>query len=479
MSVVSAYQAAEAEHRRLVRAIWESNYRRRGKAWAGRTYHRRLAEVYRFLIPAGERVLELGCGDGALLASLRPGFGLGVDFSFAAARSAKARYPELHIVVADAQALPFRDGCVAAVALSDLVGDLWDVQAVLAEARRVATPRGRLFANFYSRVWEPPLWLAQRLGWARRRAPQNWITAQDLNHFLRLSQWEPLRRWTEILCPFPLPLLEPGLNRWLAKIPPGNALALTNFVAARSQPRPRERATLSVIVPVRNEEGHVTGLFESLQHLDPGDEVLFVEGASRDRTYAAVVEGLAARPGFPGRLLRQPGCGKADAVRAGFAAARGDLLVILDGDLTVAAEMLPRFREALQSGAAEFANGVRLVYPVEKNAMRPLNFLANKFFSLAFSSLLGQAVKDTLCGTKALWRSDYERIARGRAYFGDFDPFGDFDLLFGAAKLNLKMVDIPVRYLSRRYGAPNIARFRDGWRLLRMVAYAARRLKFT
>ena len=153
--------------------------------------------------------------------------------------------------------------------------------------------------------------------------------------------------------------------------------------------------------------------------------------------------------------------------------------MILDADLTVPPEDLPRFYEALVSGKGEFINGVRLVYPMEKEAMRTLNFLGNKFFSLAFSWLLGQPIKDTLCGTKVLWKQDYERIAANRSYFGDFDPFGDYDLIFGAAKLNLKIIDLPIRYRERTYGSTNISRWKHGLLLMRMVAFAARRIKFT
>jgi glycosyltransferase involved in cell wall biosynthesis len=165
-------------------------------------------------------------------------------------------------------------------------------------------------------------------------------------------------------------------------------------------------------------------------------------------------------------------------VRLGFQHAQGDILMILDADLTVPPEDLPRFYNALYKGRAEFINGVRLVYPMEKEAMRFLNLLGNKFFSLVFSWLLGQPIKDTLCGTKALWKTDYERIAANRSYFGDFDPFGDFDLLFGAAKLNLKIIEVPIRYRERTYGTTNISRWKHGWLLLRMVFFALRRIKF-
>jgi glycosyltransferase involved in cell wall biosynthesis len=188
---------------------------------------------------------------------------------------------------------------------------------------------------------------------------------------------------------------------------------------------------------------------------------------------------MALYPAGKSQLHRQTGAGKGDAVRLGFAKAKGEILMILDADMTVPPEELPRFYEALHAGRGEFINGVRLVYPMEEEAMRFFNFLGNKFFSLAFSWLLGQPVKDTLCGTKALWARDYALISENRNYFGEFDPFGDYDLIFGAAKLGLKITDLPIRYRARTYGETNIRRWSHGWLLLRMVIFAARKIKFS
>jgi glycosyltransferase involved in cell wall biosynthesis len=231
-------------------------------------------------------------------------------------------------------------------------------------------------------------------------------------------------------------------------------------------------------VAARNEAGNIKSIFERLPQMGRETELIFVEGHSRDDTYATIEKEIPLHPRTSSLLLHQTGIGKADAVRLGFEKARGDILMILDADLTVPPEDLPRFYEALASGKGEFINGVRLVYPMEKEAMRSLNFIGNKFFSMAFSWLLGQPVKDTLCGTKVLWREDYQQIAVNRSYFGDFDPFGDFDLIFGAAKLNRKIVDLPVRYRERTYGTTNISRWKHGLLLMRMVAFAARRIKF-
>ena len=243
---------------------------------------------------------------------------------------------------------------------------------------------------------------------------------------------------------------------------------------ALQRPAPR----VSVIVPARNEAGNIAAIFDRTPKLGSATELIFVEGGSRDDTYARIEREIAARPGQSCKLLKQTGKGKGDAVRLGFAHASGEILMILDSDLTVPPEDLPRFVDALTSGKADFANGSRLVYSMEKEAMRFFNLVGNKLFSLAFTWLLGQPIKDTLCGTKVLWREDYEEIAANRQYFGDFDPFGDYDLLFGAARLNLKIMDVPIRYRDRTYGATNINRWSHGWLLLRMVSFAARRIKF-
>jgi glycosyltransferase involved in cell wall biosynthesis len=333
--------------------------------------------------------------------------------------------------------------------------------------------------NFYSRLWEAPLGAARALGLAKPLLEQNWLTVEDIENLLHLANFEVTRRWDEMLVPLDAPGLAEVANRYLAHLWPFDVAALTHLVVARPQPHPDSAQPLvSVIVPARNEAGNIASIFERTPEMGRGTELVFVEGHSTDDTYAAIEREMARHPERQCQLLRQTGKGKGDAVRLGFEHAHGEVLMILDADLTVAPEDLPRFLDALQSGKGDFINGVRLVYPMEKQAMRLFNLIGNKLFSLAFSWLLGQSIKDTLCGTKVLRAADYQRLAAQRAYFGDFDPFGDFDLLFGAARLNLKIVDLPIRYRERTYGTTNIQRWRHGWLLLRMVVFAARRIKF-
>lgn len=442
----------------------------------GGWYHRRLNEIYRFLVSPNQRVLEIGCGMGSLLAQLNPSRGVGIDFSAEMIAHAKQRHPQFEYYQMDAHDLSELEGEFDVVILSDTVNDLWDVQRALEQLKKFCAPHTRVILNFYSHLWQAPLNAAQSLNLAAPMLFQNWLTPQDIDNMLHLAGFESIRSMQEVLLPLPLGGFA---NRYLVKLGLFRSFALSNFVVARPTPQPVSGApSVSVVIAARNEAGNVKSIFERVPKMGSKTEIIFVEGHSRDNTYETIEKEMALHPDIPSMLFRQTGIGKADAIRLGFEKSTCDILMILDADLTVPPEDLPRFYNAIVSGKGEFINGVRLVYPMEKEAMRTLNFFGNKLFSLAFSWLLGQSIKDTLCGTKVMWRKDYQEIAANRSYFGDFDPFGDFDLIFGAAKLNRKIIDLPVRYRERTYGTTNISRWKHGVLLLRMVAFAARRIKF-
>jgi SAM-dependent methyltransferase len=451
---------------------------RPGATW-GAYYHQRVRDLYRFRVPAGQRVLELGCGQGNLLASLQPSYGVGVDFAEEMLARARTLHPELHFVSADAHEWDAQE-TFDVVILSDLINDAWDVQTILDRVSRACTPRTRLIVNSYSRLWEPFLAVASALGFAQPTLRQNWLSASDVAGLLDLANFELIQSSREILWPVGTPLIAGFFNKVLVHLPFIRSLALTTFFVARKRQNDVPAVvppTVSIIVPVRNEAGNIPALFQRTPEMGSGVELIFVEGHSRDDSWDAINREMAAHPERTCRVFRQSGVGKGDAVRLGFAEAKGELLMILDADLTMPPEELPRFFDLLYRGKAEFANGVRLVYPMEGEAMPFLNLIGNHFFSGAFSWILGQPVKDTLCGTKVLWAKDYRSIAANRAYFGEFDPFGDFDLLFGAAKMSLKISDVPVRYRERVYGSTNIQRWRHGVLLMRMTWFALWRLK--
>lgn len=447
-----------------------------------RGFHAQLLAHFRHHIPAGERVLEVGCGAGDLLAALAPSRGVGVDFSPAMIERARARHTgqtNLEFHVASAETFPTNE-TFDHIVLDYLTGYLGDIQAVLERLKACAHSRTRLHLTSLNTVWTPALRAAVGLGWVMPQPPSAWLADRDLINLLELAGWEVVRFERQQLWPWRTPLIGSLLNRYAVRLPGVSHLGLTLCITARSPgpPAPIGSLTCSVVVPARNEAGNIRPALERIPVLGAGTEVIFVEGNSKDDTWDVIQREVAAYVGpHRVRALRQPGRGKWDAVFTGFAAATGDVLVIQDADLTAPPEDLPKFFAAISSGVAEFANGSRLVYPMESRAMRFLNLLGNKFFALSLSFVLGQPVKDSLCGTKMLLRSDYERVLRRIAPFGDFDPFGDFNLLYGSSLLDLRIRDVPVRYRDRTYGETNISRFRHGWILLRMTWFGLRHLR--
>lgn len=444
-----------------------------------RYYYNQLSGLFQFHIPPGARVLEVGCGTGDLLASLRPSHGVGIDSSEAVLSHAAKKHPSLKFVNALPETFDIQDE-YDYVILCNAIGEFVDVQKVLERIRRVCTTDTRVVIAYYNAAWEPALQLASRLGWRRRVGEQNWLSRWDLTNLLTLSGFEVIRQGTEVLFPMGVPVLSTLCNRFLARLPLLNQLGLITYMVARpaGPPPNAEKLSCTIVIPTRNERGNIASAVERTPAIGTHTELIFVDGNSTDGTADEISRVITEYPDKDIKLIHQgSGIGKADAVRKGFAAAQGDVLMILDGDLTVPPEDLPKFYEALVKGYGEYINGTRLVYPLEDQAMRFLNKLGNRFFSMAFTWLLEQPFRDTLCGTKVLRKIDYEKIAANRHYFGDFDPFGDFDLIFGAVKANLKIVEVPVRYRARTYGATNISRFRHGWLLLRMTLFAARKLK--
>ncbi|MGH7259926.1 MAG: methyltransferase domain-containing protein [Nitrospiraceae bacterium] len=440
-------------------------------------YYRDQQRYFQFLVPEGLHVLEVGCGLGDLLASLQPVRGVGVDLSEAMVKEAARRHPHLEFRVAHAETLQMNE-TFDVIVLADVIGHLLDVEAALKQLQRCCTEKTRLVISYYNFLWEPLLRLAERLGLKMPQQFQNWLSPADIENLLHLAGYEVVKTERRLLFPKYIPLVSTLINRFLAALPGLNRLCLCQYIVARREPdRSKREHSVSIVIPCRNERGNIEAAVQRIPKFGRHQEIIFVEGRSTDGTLEEIHRVVREYPDMDIMCLVQDGSGKGDAVRKGFAGATGEVLMILDADLTMPPENLPKFYDAVASGKGEFINGCRLVYPMETQAMRFLNLLGNKFFSAAFSWLLNQRIKDTLCGTKVLLREDYERIAKHRSYFGEFDPFGDFDLLFGAAKLNLKIVEVPIRYQDRRYGTTNIRRFAHGWLLLKMTVYGFFRLK--
>jgi len=447
-----------------------------------RGYHSEIERLYRYHVPEGSSVLEVGCGTGELLASLKPSRGLGIDLSEKMIAQAREKFPKYTFVHSAFEAHEVTNQKFDYIVISDTLSFVYDILALFKALKPYCHSRTRIIINIHSRLWQPVLSFAEVLGLKYRKPVLNWVTTEDVTNLLDLAGFETISTDSRMLLPARIPLLSRFLNSAISPFFPFKFLCLTNWVVARLPADPIKsdaalKPTVTIVCPCRNEAGNIPRIVERLPLLGSHTELIFVEGHSKDDTLAACHKAKADNPHLDISVYQQTGKGKKDAVWLGFQHAKGDILMILDADITVTPEELPAFYEAIASGRAEFVNGCRLVYPMEGKAMRFLNLLANKFFSFTFSALISQNVKDTLCGTKVMLKSDYLRLVAGQSYFGEFDPFGDFDLLFGAAKLSLKIVDLPIRYRARTYGETQISRFRHGWMLLKMCAYGLLRLR--
>lgn len=450
--------------------------------WISRNkyYYKDLIMFLKYNIPEGCTVLEIGCGTGYLLHSLKPDYGVGIDISQEMINIAVKNYPELNFVQMDAENINL-EGTFDYIVISDTIGYFEDVQKAFMELNKVCHADTRVIITYQNFLWTPLFSIAEALKLKMPSRKLNWLSLEDICNLLNMADFEVVKTGRRFICPKYFPLISLLLNKYLAHLPGLNRLCITNFVITRVKQTFSliNDLTVSVIIPARNEKGNIENAIKRIPRMGKHVEIIFVEGHSNDGTLEEIKRvSTKYSSEWDIKYAVQDGKGKGDAVRKGFAMAKGQILMILDADLTVPPEDLPKFYDAIATGKGEYIQGSRLVYPMDKDAMRTLNMIGNAFFSIMFSWLLGQKLKDTLCGTKVIAKKNYDRLSQNRRFFGEFDPFGDFDLIFGSAKLNLKIVEIPIRYRAREYGETNIDRFRHGWLLIKMVFFAMEKIKF-
>jgi len=434
-----------------------------------------------FLVGDGLRILDLGCGNGQLLNSLNPNYGLGVDLSEQSVKLAQENYPHLDFLQGDLEDVDFIKSIndpFDVIILSDTIGYLDDCEETFSNLHLLCNKDTRIIISYHSWKWEFILKLGEKLGLRMPSVEMNWLSTEDTIGFLHLADFELVKREWRQLIPYSLFGMGSFVNRFIGSMPLVRRMSLRNYVVARPMRETgMNNPSTTVLIPCRNEKGNIENAIKRMPDFCRELEIIYVEGGSSDGTPEEIARVIASYPEKDIKLLTQDGIGKGDAVRKGFEHAQGEILMILDADLTVPPEDLTKFYKAISSGKGEFINGTRLVYPMNNQAMRFLNFWANRTFSVLFTWLLNQRLTDTLCGTKVISKDNYNKLMNDRSYFGNFDPFGDFDLIFGATKLNLKIVEVPIRYAAREYGETQISRFKHGWLLLKMVLFAHRKLK--
>ena len=444
--------------------------------------YNRIKKLLRHLIPINCNVLEIGCGVGQNLISLNPKYGIGIDFSEKIINRAREIYPEKEYpnitfkkmnAINCSQLNKKFDYIILPLIMTELI----DILTFMNELKKLCNPDTRIIFLSFNNRWEPILKIGSKVGFCQKHPVQNWMSKSDYQMFFELSGFQKIKDGFELLCPVKIPFFSDAFNRIGSILPFLRSFSMIYFGVLRSKEESaiaKNKVSVSVVVPCKNEEENIDELVKRIPTMGSKTEVIFVDDKSSDLTSNKIKKHILKNDSSNIiKLVSGPGKGKGAACRAGFAKAENDIFIILDADMTVMPESLQSFIDALLEKRGEFINGSRLVYPIEGEAMRFLNILGNKMFAILFSFLLSQPIKDTLCGTKAIWRKDYGKILEGRKYFGSVDIWGDYDWIFGANRHNLKIIEMPVHYRKRVAGETKMNhRFTNAWIMLKMCRIA-------
>ena len=459
-----------------LRTFYNSIARNRRKYYnRNRFYHRSILKYFSMCIPRNSRILELGCATGDLIGNLHPSQGIGVDISDEMIAIAREKYPSVQFVCENAENFT-TEMVFDYIILSGIAGSIENIQELLEKAQKWSTTDTRIFIDFYNPLWYPLIKIGEKTGLKMPEMTRNWLSVDDLENFLYISGYQVIKRKYLMFFPKYIPVITYILNKFIGNLPLIRRLSLNNIVIARparalSNP---EDKRCSVVITCRDEEGNIEGLVTRMPRMGSNTEIIFVEGHSKDNTVAGIEEMIRKYPDKDIKMLKQKGIGQGDAFRYGFDEALGDFVIWLEADLTTPPEEAIHFWNAYINNQGEYINGSRFIYKMERSAMPLFNFLGNRFFGILFTVLLKQRFTDTLCGFKAISKKNYIRIREQIDFFGDFDPFGDFELIFGTIKNNLKVAEIPVHYQPRQYGESKaygqsfFSFTKHGWLLIRM-----------
>ncbi len=447
-------------------------------------YHNQLLRYYQLCVLEGSSILELGCGTGDLIGRLNPSYGVGVDVSEETINIAQKKYPNINFICQDVENFDTTEA-FDYIIISGTLANVENIQNLFLKVYRIANPDTRIIIDHYNQLWSPILSMGEKIGLKSKDIVHNWLSIDDIQNFLYISGFQIVKRDFFLLFPKYIPLISFIFNKLIANLPIIRRFTLNQIVIARKfcPPDKADQLSVSVVYTVRDEEGNIEGLVTRTPQLAKHTELVFVEGHSKDRTIEKIQAMITKYPEKDIKLYKQSGIGQGDAFRLGFDKAQGDFICWLEADLTTPPEQIKLFWDTYISGMGEYINGSRFIYKMENQAMPLLNMMGNRFFGYLFTFLLGQRFTDTLCGFKAISKRNYDRIRKHIDYFGDVDPFGDFELIFNVIKNNLKVAEIPVHYQPREYGSSKAygqtftSFLKHAWLLLKMSWIAFIKIK--
>ena len=423
-------------------------------------FYRYRRKILRRIIPPHKKILDIGCGGGDNLANLTPSRGLGLDISSHMVHLAKSRHPELEFICKDIDTYSPEEGDWEYLLAINLLLEVPDINLTLNRIHHIMSEETRLVILNHSANWEFLFRIYTFFQKWNKRINQNWLNRRDYENLFNNCGFQVIKKTKALLVPINIPILSNIINWLFHQIPFIRRFGLLDIYTLKKR-IPRERLpdfSVSVIVPCKNESENIPAIIPRMPGMGRFTEIVFVDDLSTDDTHKCMQEQKEKFPDVPVKIVDGSGLGKGAACRKGFEAATGDILMILDADLTVPPEVLPDFFEIIQAGHAEFVNGSRQVYQLEEDSMRMANCIGNGFFAYLFSFLMGFRVNDTLCGTKVFFRKHYPLILESREFFATNDVWGDFDLLFAASRHNLMYTEHPVHYFPRTYGETKMGR---------------------
>ena len=442
-------------------------------------FYNELLKTLQYIVNEGAKVLHVRCSTGFILNRLKPKLGIGIDDSEEQLKIARKNYSNLTFIKQDLEEINIDEKFE--YILITHIEDVVDIKSMLDSLKKCCNQHTRIIICYNNYLWSPVIRFAEKVKLKFPQKIHNWISSSDMQNFLHLSTYERIFEKNIVLYPFKIPLFSNLMNKYIARLPLFRRLTLMHIDVARpvfSVEEGEKASSVSIIIPCKNEAENVEDAVQRTPKMGKHVELIFCDDKSTDGTREKILDLIKKYPGKDIKLVDGPGICKAENVWMGFDHAKGDILFILDADLTVLPEELPYFYDAITTGKGEFIKGSRMVYPMQGDAMKLFNVIGNKLFSITFSYILDTKIKDTLCGTKVFWRKDYEKIKKLRGSWGISDRWGDYELIFGAVKSHLKLVDLPVHYVERTYGQTKMNnRIKNGLVMLKMCWSALWKIK--